>query len=30
MTAKLYTGDALTVLKGMPAGIARCCVTSPP
>lgn len=30
MTATLYTGDALTVLRTLPDGLARCCVTSPP
>jgi DNA modification methylase len=30
VTARLYTGDALEVLKGLPDGVARCCVTSPP
>jgi DNA modification methylase len=28
--ATLYQGDSLTVLKGLPDGAARCCVTSPP
>lgn len=28
--ATLYQGDALTVLKTLPDGVARCCVTSPP
>lgn len=30
MTARLLTGDCLTVLRGLPDGIVRCCVTSPP
>ena len=30
MKATLHTGDALTVLRTLPAGSARCCVTSPP
>ena len=28
--ARLYCGDALTVLRTLPEGMARCCVTSPP
>lgn len=28
--ATLYQGDALTVLRTLPDGVARCCVTSPP
>ena len=30
MSATLYEGDALTVLRTLPDGAARCCVTSPP
>src|SRR3990167_5386963 len=30
MTARLYCGDALDVLRTLPDGAARCCVTSPP
>jgi len=30
MRATLYTGSALDVLKTLPDGVARCCVTSPP
>jgi DNA modification methylase len=30
MTARLYCGDALDVLRALPDGAARCCVTSPP
>lgn len=30
MTARLLTGDALSVLRTLPDGSARCCVTSPP
>ena len=28
--AVLYPGDCLGTLRGLPAGVARCCVTSPP
>ncbi len=27
---RIYEGDALQILRGMPSGLARCCVTSPP
>jgi DNA modification methylase len=30
MTCTIHEGDALDVLRSMPAGLARCCVTSPP
>ena len=30
MTATLHCGDSLTVLRSLPDGVARCCVTSPP
>ena len=30
MTATIHVGDALTVLRTLPEGLARCCVTSPP
>ena len=30
MTCKIHTGDALDVLRTLPDGAARCCVTSPP
>lgn len=30
MTASLYCGDSLTILRTLPDGVARCCVTSPP
>lgn len=30
MSATLYCGDSLTVLRSLPDGVARCCVTSPP
>ena len=30
MTSTIHCGDALAVLQSLPAGAARCCVTSPP
>ena len=30
MTARIFQGDALTVLRTLPAGSVQCCITSPP